>query len=106
MNVSSVFAGALKLGREGSWSQPASPPGFPTRHVDVWRVRLDESATPASRAAFCRQMRLRAPADFTSRKIEFTSADAARHFDSCLRTTSLSPPPRFALSIWPLESLS
>ena len=45
MNVSSV-AGGPKLEYEGSWPQAVSPADFPTRHVDVWRVRLDQSATP------------------------------------------------------------
>src|ERR1700681_3697521 len=30
--------------RDTSWSQGPLPSAFPTRHVDVWRVRLDEPA--------------------------------------------------------------
>src|ERR1700681_3641470 len=38
--------------RDTSWSQGLSPSAFPTRHVDVWRVRLDEPARAGSEASF------------------------------------------------------
>ena|ERR1700676_863238 len=37
--------------RDTSWSQGLSPSAFPTRHVDVWRVRLDEPARAGSEAS-------------------------------------------------------
>jgi hypothetical protein len=37
--------------RDASWSQGLSPSVFRTRHVDVWRVRLDEPARAGSEAS-------------------------------------------------------
>jgi 4'-phosphopantetheinyl transferase len=37
--------------RDASWSQGLSPSAFPTRHVDVSRVRLDEPARAGSEAS-------------------------------------------------------
>jgi len=46
-----VLAGDRKRGPETSWSQPPSPPAFPTGRVHVWRVRLDEPPAAGSEAA-------------------------------------------------------
>jgi 4'-phosphopantetheinyl transferase len=44
MKKFSALARSLKHATHGSWSHPSSPPGFPSDHIDVWRVRLDEPA--------------------------------------------------------------
>lgn len=44
MKKFSALARNLKHATHGSWSHPSSPPGFPSDHIDVWRVRLDEPA--------------------------------------------------------------
>jgi len=45
MKEVSALAANQKQRPDTLWSQAPSAPAFPTGHVDVWRVRLDEPAT-------------------------------------------------------------
>jgi 4'-phosphopantetheinyl transferase len=47
----SALAGDPKQGHDGLWSQAPSTPAFPTKRLDVWRVRLDEPVKTGSEAS-------------------------------------------------------
>jgi 4'-phosphopantetheinyl transferase len=47
----SVLSSDPKQGHDGLWSQAPSMPAFPTKRVDVWRVRLDERVRAGSEAS-------------------------------------------------------
>src|SRR5437870_13267184 len=42
--------GLGERGQTESWLHAASPPMFPSSHIDIWRVRLDEPAKPGVEA--------------------------------------------------------
>jgi 4'-phosphopantetheinyl transferase len=51
MKEGSAVAGDPKQRPNTLWSKAPSPPEFPSGHVDVWRVHLDEPASAGSEAS-------------------------------------------------------
>lgn len=85
--------------RDASWSQGLSPSPFPTRHVDVWRVRLDEPAREGSEATVLSSDEIARAGRFHFEKDLIRFSRCRLHFGCSLPSTLQFRPPRSASSI-------
>jgi 4'-phosphopantetheinyl transferase len=76
MKEGSAVAGDPKQRPNTLWSQAPLPPAFPTGHVDVWRLRLDEPASVGPEASVL-------SADEIARASRFYFEKDRIHFTRC-----------------------